>query len=132
MEPPYRVHLFDERGQPMPDLACTVAVDDRRHSVTSDSQGWIEFPVGEQCPEIVTIEWKQGKVARTMKVRLQCHEGRSDELARSRLWNLGFQCEYGDDAILAFKNKMDMEVVDGELPDDITNRISAHWTERNG
>jgi hypothetical protein len=58
LEPPYWVRLFDEQGQPMPNLACTIALGDKRYNANSDRDGWIEFPVGEQCPESATVEWE--------------------------------------------------------------------------
>ena len=132
LEPPYSVRLFDEAGRIMANLPCSVLVGDAKHELTSDEDGWIEFPVGHQCPEYVTVAWKQGRVARAMKVRLECHEGQPEDVARSRLWNLGYQYDDEDEAAPAFQNETDMPVADGDLSSEVIARIDEHWTKRNG
>lgn len=132
LEPPYWLRLYDEGGQVMSNLKCTVSAGQQRFEQTSDAQGWIELPVGDSCPESATVEWQEDGVSRSMVTRLQCHEGPCDDLARARLWNLGFQHDDGDDALLAFQNHQDIQVFDGKMPNEVADRVSSRWVERNG
>ena len=137
LKPPYWLRLFDERGQLMPDLDCTVSVGSRQYRQTSDAQGWIDLPLGESCPESATVEWQQDELDRTIEARLQCHEGKIEDVALARLWNLGFQpLSEGDDgqrvAVAAFQSHSELADVHGELSDEVVKEIAKRWEERNG
>jgi hypothetical protein len=132
MEPPYWVRLYDERGVLMTGLDCKVAVGGQTHEARSDGQGWIEFPVGQQCPESATVEWQKCGVTYGMEVKLQCHDGQAEDVARARLWNLGFQADDVASAISDFQSEADMQHQDGELSDEVVERIASRWAERNG
>jgi hypothetical protein len=130
LEPPYWVRLFDEEGHQMASLACTVRVGDNAFDVTSDSQGWIEFPVGEQCPECAKVEWEQGGVRRSMEIVLNCHQGTPQDVAHARLWNLGFPSDDFEEAVRSFRGEAGFHDHEGALSEDERQEIDRRWNER--
>jgi hypothetical protein len=131
MEPPYWVRLYGEHDELMTGIACKVAVGGQTYEATSDAQGWIEFPVGQQCPESATVEWQRGGITYGMEVKLQCHEGQAEDVARARLWNLGFQSPDSASAVADFQSEVEMQEQDGELSDEVVEQIASSWAERN-
>lgn len=131
MEPPYWVRLYDGHGDLMTGLDCKVAVGGQTYAATSDGQGWIEFPVGERCPESAAVEWQKDGITYGMEVKLQCHEGQAQDVARARLWNLGFQSEDSASAVADFQSYVEMRERDGGLSIEVVERIARHWAERN-
>lgn len=131
VEPPYSVRLYDEHGDLMSGLDCKVAVGGQTYEATSDGQGWIEFPVGQHCPESATVEWQKGGVTYGMEVKLQCHEGEAEDIVRARLWNLGFQSQDDASAVADFQCEVDMQNQDGELSAEVVEQIASRWAERN-
>jgi hypothetical protein len=140
LDPPYRIRLLDDEGQAMAGLACSVAVGGAVHEVTSDGEGWIEFPVGNMCPETATVEWEQqrgaAKLKRSMVVALACHDHDGDRraIAVARLRNHGYQVEDLAHAIAAFQLDHDLayEPLDGgEISEATVAKIFELWEDRH-
>jgi hypothetical protein len=140
LHPPQRVRLLDADHKALADLSCSVSVGGEIFRLTSDDDGWIEFPVGvDTCPECATVTWteKRDGISRhySLDVVLECHVGADNDVARARLANLGYDIDDLAEAIVAFQLDHELPVEDAggdEIPPGTREKIADLWEAAHG